>query len=693
VPGAGLQTIEYAYNVRGQMRGVNLDENDNPQVSQNELFSYKLDYHENGRYFDGSISKMTWKSSPLTPGGGTGTRSYTYTYDRAGRLTSAISGASEENFSIPRVSYDVNGNITFLSRMAKVPFNGNFLTTKIDSLNYQYFNGGNKLKSVTDNAIRATLGGFKNGTNSGDDYAYYADGKLQKDLNRNISLIEYNYLDLVSKVKFANNDSIQYFYTSTGEKRRTERTLGGQKSYTFYDGEMIYTATGNLTSLNDYRLSEIQNSEGRYVNGKLEYGYTDHLGNLRLSYKDSLGTAFVTQGYAYDAWGLELKLHRYQFSSANNDRYTWQGKEDLELDGLDNWSDFGWRIEDRTLGRWFTPDPEDQFQMISSFAYCGNNPIMRVDPDGRAFQLLPFLAATIFSGHVGGMISMGNGGSYGKGFLTGAVTGALGGVAGAFAPVGLLPGMGYGAVTGAGIGGINSSISGGNFWDGALSGGISGGILGGAFGYLAAAKLGINRLTGTGTSVNAFEMRPVSEEVGEEWFSSTQEMREHYNATIGARDNMTIEQVEGKLNTTVDMASGRNLAKGYSIDENGLIKTPNGYAGGITTNHYKGGWLSSNHTGILIAPRIKGYSLEAQNGVFKHEFMHAWHWNNSPNMQEHLRYSERATSSFSVAYSKTFNLDLGLIGARRELLGAGGSFYPANYSWRLFNKTIPTWIK
>jgi RHS repeat-associated protein len=430
-----LQSIDYSYNVRGQMRGINLDANDNPQTSADKLFSYRLDYHEDGRYFDGSISKMTWKSSVTTSGVSAGTKSTTYYYDRAGRLTSAISGASEENFSIPRVSYDANGNITFLSRMAKVPNSSGFLTTKVDSLDYQYFNGGNKLKSVTDNAIRATLGGFKNGTNSGDDYAYYADGKLQKDLNRNISLIEYNYLDLVSKVKFVNNDSIQYFYTTTGEKRRTERTLSGQKSYTFYDGEMVYTATGNLTGLNDYRLSEIQNSEGRYVNGKLEYGYTDHLGNLRLSYKDSLGTAFVTQGYAYDAWGLELKLHRYQFSNTNNDRYTWQGKEDLEADNLEGWSDFGWRIEDRTLGRWFTPDPEDQFESISSYSYCANNPVMKIDPDGRFLHI-------VIGAAIGGVINLGikayqgkitnwkdGAAAFGIGALAGGVGAATGGAA------------------------------------------------------------------------------------------------------------------------------------------------------------------------------------------------------------------------------------------------------------------------
>jgi hypothetical protein len=75
-------------------------------------------------------------------------------------------------------------------------------------------------------------------------------------------------------------------------------------------------------------------------------------------------------------------------------------------------------------------DPADQSMSISGFAYCGNNPVMQVDPDGR-FAFVPFLMATLFTGHISGMISQSNGGSYGKGFITG----ALGGAAGYFAPI------------------------------------------------------------------------------------------------------------------------------------------------------------------------------------------------------------------------------------------------------------------
>jgi hypothetical protein len=33
------------------------------------------------------------------------------------------------------------------------------------------------------------------------------------------------------------------------------------------------------------------------------------------------------------------------------------------------------------------PDPEDQFQHISPFAYCANNPVSHIDPEGRFLHI------------------------------------------------------------------------------------------------------------------------------------------------------------------------------------------------------------------------------------------------------------------------------------------------------------------
>ena len=132
---SGLQTIDYQYHIRGGLRGINLDASGNPtpNVSEADLFSYKLDYETAG-YYDGNIGKQTWNSparrTVLTPSGGTVLRSYTYNYDAASRLKSAIySGANGEDYSIPNMNYDRNGNITNLQRRGKITPSGGLWIT------------------------------------------------------------------------------------------------------------------------------------------------------------------------------------------------------------------------------------------------------------------------------------------------------------------------------------------------------------------------------------------------------------------------------------------------------------------------------------------------------------------------------------------------------------------------------------
>ena len=486
IKGAALQVIEYIYNVRSQLRGVNLDDTGSPQVSQDKLFSYKLDYHEDNRYFNNTISKYSWKSqnSPQI-------RSYTYTYDRSNKLQNAqYGGVGTENYSVS-TDYDVNGNLQHLQRYSKTGTNTYGL---VDNLTYSYIGTGNKLQKV-DDAItgNALANDFRDV--AGNDYTYSMDGKMTKDGNKGITNIRYNYLDLVNNIKFSNSDSVSYWYSSTGSRIQRKVTRAGQPdSYTIYDGEMVYSFSGASPSLAGFGISEIQNGEGRYVNGKLEYGYTDHVGNLRLNYKDSLGVAFITQSQSYDPWSNVNTGSEYQLAGSQGDKYLVCGKESDNLSGnilLD------WRDYDSVTGRMNSYDPEDQSISMSGYSYCGNNPVMQVDPDGR-FAFMPFLMATLFTGHISGMISAGNGGSYGKGFLSGAVTSALGG--GITAGVGLgvgalfgnattLGGFAFrgalnGALSGGLTGGIGSSINGGNFMDGFGSGFSAGGIIGGGLGIV-----------------------------------------------------------------------------------------------------------------------------------------------------------------------------------------------------------------
>jgi RHS repeat-associated protein len=195
---------------------------------------------------------------------------------------------------------------------------------------------------------------------------------------------------------------------------------------------MVYTYTGASPSLAGFSINEIQNPEGRYVNGKLEYGYTDHIGNLRLSYKDSLGIAVITQSQSYDPWSNVLAGTEYQLAGSQADRYLVSGKESDNLTGnilLD------WRDYDSVTGRMNSYDPADQSVSISGFAYAGNNPVMVVDPNGRVFFLAPLLGSIALGALKGAVISgvttMISNGLHGRKFDTGLgqsmLAGAIGG--------------------------------------------------------------------------------------------------------------------------------------------------------------------------------------------------------------------------------------------------------------------------
>ncbi|MDH6312259.1 RHS repeat-associated protein [Parabacteroides sp. PFB2-10] len=63
--------------------------------------------------------------------------------------------------------------------------------------------------------------------------------------------------------------------------------------------------------------------------------------------------------------------------------YKYTGKEYDNKHGL-NLYDYDARFYDPALGRFMTMDPlAEKYYSISPYAYCGNNPIIRIDPDGR----------------------------------------------------------------------------------------------------------------------------------------------------------------------------------------------------------------------------------------------------------------------------------------------------------------------
>ncbi len=311
------------------------------------------------RLFDGNIRKQYWKSNIDEK-----ERSFEYNYDGASRIKSGIFGSTNagENYSLNNVNYDFNGNITNLSRNG---WKSNNTFGLVDNLNYTYNSNSNKILKVEDGAN--DVASFSDV--AGNDYTYSLDGSLISDANKGIA-IEYNYLKKPKKITFSNNQTIEYQYDATGTKLREKAKDG---TWTDYFGNLIHKAN---------TLYQIGIDEGRInAQNEYEYGIQDHLGNVRVMFRDSLGVAKITQTENFGIWGEELKGLTYQSNASKRNNFTYQGKEFIEQTGE---YDFGARMYDPIIGRWGVIDPHaENYYNLSGYNFVANNPILYTDPDGR----------------------------------------------------------------------------------------------------------------------------------------------------------------------------------------------------------------------------------------------------------------------------------------------------------------------
>ena len=78
------------------------------------------------------------------------------------------------------------------------------------------------------------------------------------------------------------------------------------------------------------------------------------------------------------------------FIGSNTYRYGFNDKEnDNEVDGEGNTMDFGSRMEDTRIGRWFSRDPQaNRYNFISPYAAFGNSPLYYSDAGGETLKVV-----------------------------------------------------------------------------------------------------------------------------------------------------------------------------------------------------------------------------------------------------------------------------------------------------------------
>ncbi len=374
--GKKLQNIDYKYNMRGWLTDIN-----NVEKTGNDLFALKLQYDQtNNPQYNGNISSGEWYSPAF------GVQLYDYTYDNTGRLKTAVYSGQNTSLNYNTAyGYDKNGNIESLSRYGNL--GASSTCDEIDQLTYTYT--GNKLLKVDDMpAENYQNNGFKdNGTMLPLEYSYDFNGNMIEDKNKDLTVDEYNLLNLPQKISITGTSSgstimqgINYLYTATGTKLRKQTRIDHQISKTFdYAGRFVYSDVNGDNTVLAYLMA----AQGRITieedgSPAYEYSLKDHLGNTRITFDENLN---ILQEDAYYPFGMNISGLSYSNTSPEN-KYRYNGKELQDDFGLD-WYDYGARMYDAELGRWHVPDPlaEKTFS-LSPFRYGKNNPVFYVDVKG-----------------------------------------------------------------------------------------------------------------------------------------------------------------------------------------------------------------------------------------------------------------------------------------------------------------------
>ena len=371
-----LQSMDYAYNIRGWLTGINNVGSCAIQGSDNlaDLFSMGLEYEtgSNGGtpLYNGNISTMQWRTNI---NGTCGTQQlYRFSYDAANRLAAAdhrtwngSAWTDPGQYNESNITYDLNGNLKTYTRQGLVSGTATFGT--IDNLTYYYDDGArpDRLSRVID-AASATKG-FVYVSTASPAYLYDANGNLTQDKHKDLTF-SYNYMNLPNNVVKTTGGTIGLSYTADGEK--LSKTAGG--------------VTRNYVSGIEYNganLEAIYHKEGRCTpNGAgffYEYSLKDHLGNARVNFRANGTAVTYLEDFHYYPFGMLMEGIGAQASPTNGYRYN---SKELNVDLGLNWYDYGKRWYDPVIGRFPGVDPlADTFNFVTPYNYAENEPTAHID--------------------------------------------------------------------------------------------------------------------------------------------------------------------------------------------------------------------------------------------------------------------------------------------------------------------------
>ena len=235
---------------------------------------------------------------------------------------------------------------------------------------------------------------FVDGADAETEYVYDANGNMTQDFNKKISKIEYNSLNLPSMIQYSHGYQAHYGYDAAGRKLSVRHIISPVNIYVpmgsttlpenaFLEWRGFDVYADNIQYFMEKSLSVFPtrlNFDGGYITSiddtpVYHYYLQDHLGNNRMVVNTNGEVEQVNHYYAFGGLMGES-------TDGDTQTYKYNGKELDRINGLD-WYDYGARNYDAALGRWHVVDPlAEKYYNVSPYAYCGNNPVNRIDPNG-----------------------------------------------------------------------------------------------------------------------------------------------------------------------------------------------------------------------------------------------------------------------------------------------------------------------
>ena len=192
--------------------------------------------------------------------------------------------------------------------------------------------------------------------------------------------MKWNRLNLLQKVSRGDEVLVKYAYLADGTKLSA---IDGAGDGFEYIGSLTFRRSGGSRQLESSAFSHgriYREGSGQAVSYVPYFHITDHLGSVR-EVIDGRDGYLVEENHYYpfgERWDYGIN------PTGHANRYQYNGKEDQNIEFDLPTLDYGARHYSPSTARWLSPDPlAEKYYNLSPYAFCGNDPVNYVDPDGR----------------------------------------------------------------------------------------------------------------------------------------------------------------------------------------------------------------------------------------------------------------------------------------------------------------------